>query len=419
MFCNVVIDAPARAANSSRERPTASRRARMSSPTFPMLVVVVVDTDNEASKFDEGDREDVPSLTANARSGGQKNGRGAPRGPRATNVRRAAFVRIARDSGFPDETIHTVIARTDNSSDVRKTLNRWEKPAHPGGERRDWRLRHTAFYAAAALNDRWLSVSPAPGWSDLDKQDSETIAGAANQLELQACAVRAAHAANLWHIPRPVDPDGYCQLVEGKIAAIRGELAQRQHEADRQRVVANWIADELERSRSDLVQSLAKRPGERGAELHDAALTLSSADEQQIASWLEQNRAHVPELLELGKPAPDDAWGRWRVPLGALDDYASGDASDDYANPTLEAVLRDCGDWPGHPGFCDVYAPALPIRAARPRIVYPPLAHLSARVEPGTWPPMQGRFLDRLRAELDERWPHSRPSEPMPLADAA
>jgi hypothetical protein len=153
----------------------------------------------------------------------------------------------------------------------------------------------------------------------------------------------------------------YTELVQGdapwigaaipQIRARREAMRRRFAEVNRSRVIAAWLRD-LERP--DVAVPLAK----------DLAVYYGidrPRFSDELASELSRNAAadEIAQLLggeeresDSGPRASvNDVWGRWRVP-GDLRPDDVYDERDDYANPTRDTVIQECGDWPQHPGWC-------------------------------------------------------------------
>jgi hypothetical protein len=186
-------------------------------------------------------------------SGVRKKGR--PPGHSAETERRARFVRMRREAGWPDEAILGGIApyllqsadlpQRERQQQIRRMLNRWERPA--GRTRIDAKSRQALGYARREVGDEWLAITREPGWSSEGNESAGEMERTARQLERQARAVQAAELARSFAVPRPRDVEGYVRLVESKAATLRerAEQLRAAERAAREQPVKNLRMDDL------------------------------------------------------------------------------------------------------------------------------------------------------------------------------
>jgi hypothetical protein len=253
---------------------------------------------------------------------------------------------------------------------ARRTINGWLKDPNPTVEyiapgafqERDSQVMQEAVYKFGAVG-AWLPVDPRPvifsdesaGLGDLQLvlQYTKQIV-ATRHMQISGRWVYRDPQDGNWtnYSPRPrMTPDEYCDLLERKISLLTVRIiaeAMVAAEANRKRVVAEWLAD-----RRHGPFPLHGSTDNRGIDGLDLETIKIMADESR-------------ESRGGPRPGPNDAWGRKRVSLDDEDNpipdhqfldeesrpgrkKGSGDAGQlrvDHADPTLDAVLLHCGDWP-------------------------------------------------------------------------
>lgn len=227
------------------------------------------------------------------KSGVQKNRRGRPKGQSLATTRRSTFARIARDAGMPDETIVGAVEQLAPTAETRKHLRqkvtRWTRPVTPSDRATDWKARQAAYYASRAVGESWLGVSRERGWNDPDAASlsAAELEALAVKLTLQATAVRACKAANLFLVPIPIDLDEYYELISDKVGALR------------------QLSKQAERKQTSRRKELVQRQLQTLSNAQYAQLSASQQREYELALGLD-----VPD----DRPTSSDALSRLQVP---------------------------------------------------------------------------------------------------------